>query len=384
MTDFIKGITPIPPRNQVVDQHEWLNIHHAASKEVYTYGVFSKELEARLSAYTDNKLCLLCNSGSSANLLAVSALTSDELGSRRLVKGDEVITTALSFPTTVNPIIQNGLTPVFVDIQLPYYTPIIDFEDFQKAAILTHMFGNPITTERFSDWLILDCCDALGSSFYRGDINTFSFYPAHHITMGEGGACVTNDPQLYKVMRSFRDWGRSCWCEAGQDNKCGHRFDGDYDHKYTYSHIGYNLKSTELNAAIGVAQFGKLPSFVEARKQNFRKYYNGLKDLEDVFILPEPSPGTDPSWFGFPLVFRDRPVQDFCRVLEEKYKIANRRMFAGNVLRQPAYKNIQHRIIGNLDNTNMVMDSGFWLFLSPSLTGEMMEYVLEVIHAEVK
>lgn len=373
----------IPPRNQSVDHHEWLNLHQVATSEFYTYGAFSKEFEKRLSEFVGAKFCLLCNSGSSANLLAVSALTSPELGEQRLKKGDEVITTALNFPTTVNPIIQCGLVPVFVDVELPYYVLIPQRPGYFKAGVFADFLGNK-STPNYGDMAISDMCDALSKGCHRGDISTYSFYPAHHITTGEGGAVCTNDPLLYKLMRSFRDWGRACWCESGENNKCGHRFDGDYDHKYTYSHIGYNLQMTEMQAAIGVAQMDKLPGFIEARKRNFKHYYDGLKDLEDVFILPEATPGSDPAWFGFPLTFRDeRNCQTFTRKLDEK-GIEVRRMFAGNIIKQPAYKDVKYRIIGDLKNTDFVARAGFWIFVSPTLTKEMQDYVIEVIHEEVK
>jgi len=388
MNKFIPGETHIPIRNQSVGLEEWVNLHKVAQSECYTYGDFSRKFERMLCEFVGAKYCLLTNSGSSANLIALSALTAEELGERRLKKGDEVITTALNFPTTVNPIIQCGLVPVFVDVELPYYVPEKQtFEHKSNNAIFFPAFlGNeipliysmfPVRTESYS---LFDNCDAINKDCHCGDISTYSFYPAHHITTGEGGAVCTNDPLLYKLMRSFRDWGRDCWCPPNTDNSCGHRFDGEYDHKYTYSHIGYNLNMTEMQAALGVAQMSKLSEFIERRKQLFKKYYDGLKDLEDVFWLPEATPGSDPAWFGFPLTFREKhDTQSFCRTLEEKYKIGNRRMFAGNILRQPAYKDIEHRVIGDLKNTNWIMDNGFWLFLSPTITDEMADYVLEVL-----
>lgn len=374
-------MTRIPPRNQSVDYHEWWNLHQVASTEIYTSGAFSNELEKRLADFVGAKFCLLCNSGSSANLLAVSALTSPLLGDRRLKPGDEVITTALNFPTTVNPIIQRQLTPVFVDIELPYYVPL--GWATSGAVIATDMFGNRAGLQS-GRWKIIDCCDGLRKGCHTGNISTYSFYPAHTITTGEGGAVCTDDPLLYKIMRSFRDWGRDCFCDSGENNKCGHRFDGGYDHKYTYSHIGYNLQMTEMQAAIGCAQMGKLPGFIEARKTNFKKYYDGLKDLEDVFILPQATPGSDPAWFGFPLTFRDgRDCNSFTQMLDSK-GIEVRRMFAGNILKQPAYKDIKYRIIGDLKNTDFVRKAGFWIFVSPTLTDEMMEFVIQTIREGVK
>lgn len=374
----------IPPHNQVVNEQERNNLYAVADSEIYTHGLFSKEFEKRLAEFVGAKYCLLCNSGSSANLLAITVLTSPELGDRRLKKGDEVITTALNFPTTVNPIIQNGLVPIFLDISMPWY--VLAEIDSDNSVIFSDFLGNNsvVGIRGVDNFWIADLCDAINQNCHKGDISTYSFYPAHAITTGEGGAVCTDDPLLYKIMRSLRDWGRDCWCESGQNNTCGHRFDGEYDHKYTYSHIGYNLQMTEMQAAIGVAQMNKLPGFIEARKRNFGKYYDGLKDLEDIFILPEATPGSDPAWFGFPLTFRDgRDCQDFTRKLDEK-GIEVRRMFAGNILKQPAYKGITHRVIGDLKNTDFVMRSGFWIFVSPSLTDEMMDFVIDVIHKEMK
>jgi CDP-6-deoxy-D-xylo-4-hexulose-3-dehydrase len=389
MTDFIAGVTHIPVRNQSVGYNEWVNLHQAAQNQVYTYGAFSKEFEQRICEFVGAKYCVLCNSGSSANLLAVTALTAVELGERRLRKGDEVITTALNFPTTVNPIVQNGLIPVFVDVELPYYVPYKNGNvNDGHSTIATSFLGNQSRLMRNRwlkgiDWHVADYCDAIDKDIFGiyDDVSTFSFYPAHHMTTGEGGAVCTDDPLLYKLLCSFRDWGRDCHCQPNQDNACGHRFDGEYDHKYTYSHIGYNLKMTEMQAAIGVAQIQRLPGFIEKRKTLFKKYYEGLKDLEDIFWLPEATPGSDPAWFGFPLTFREaHDTQAFCRTLEEKYKIGNRRMFAGNITRQPAYKDVEYRVIGDLKVTDWIMDNGFWLFLSPSITDEMSDYVLEVLH----
>jgi CDP-6-deoxy-D-xylo-4-hexulose-3-dehydrase len=269
---------------------------------------------------------------------------------------------------------------VFVDIELPLYTSWCT--EFEAPTIFTSFLGNEVDSYS-NNWNIRDNCDAINKDCHYGDISTYSFYPAHHISTGEGGAVCTDDPQLYRILRSFRDWGRACYCEPGHNNACGHRFDGGYDHKYTYSHIGYNLQMTEMQAALGVAQMDKLPKFIEKRKHNFKRYYDGLKDLEHILILPEATPGSDPAWFGFPLTFRERDCTEFCRTLEEKYHIENRRMFAGNILKQPAYKDIEHRVIGDLKNTNLVMTNGFWLFVSPSLTDEMIDFVLQVIHDEL-
>ena len=373
----------IPPRNQFTDDAERANLYEVADSGNYTYGKFSAELERKLADFVGAKYCVLCNSGSSANLLAVSVLTAQELGERRLKAGDEVITTALNFPTTVNPIIQNGLVPVFVDVELPYYVPYITGNK-QSNTLCNDFLGNKsgLMRNRWLQgifWHVTDCCDAIDKDCHSGDMSTYSFYPAHHISTGEGGAVCTDDPLLYKLLLSFRDWGRDCHCQPKQNNACGHRYDGDYDHKYVYSHIGYNLKMTEMQAAIGCAQIDKLPQFIEARKRNFKRYYDGMKDLEHIFWLPEATPGSDPAWFGFPLTFRDRNCQDFTRMLDSK-GIEVRRMFAGNILRQPAYKDIKHRVIGDLKTTDLIMQNGFWLFVSPTLTDEMIDTVLQVIH----
>lgn len=383
----------IPPRNQVVGYDEWLNLHIMAGDEVYTAGAFSKEFEKKLADFVGAKYVLLCNSGSSANLLAMSALTAIELGDRQLKPGDEVVTTALNFPTTVNPIIQCGLTPVFVDIELPYYVPYGNLiAGYLTPIMFTRFLGNSPKDFYLGEpiWQIWDNCDGLDKGCHSGMISTYSFYPAHTITTGEGGACATDDPLLYKLMRSFRDWGRDCWCEPGQNNACGHRFDSysdldtPYDHKYIYTHIGYNFQMTEMQAAIGSAQMDKLPGFIEKRKANFEKYYDGLEDLQDIFILPEATPGSDPAWFGFPLTFRDgRDCNSFCQMLDSK-GIEVRRMMAGNILKQPAYKDIKYRIIGDLKNTDFVMRAGFWIFVSPSLTDDMMEFVIQTIRKGVK
>lgn len=386
MDKFIPGVTHIPTRNAFVDEREDELAIDAVKRRVYTEDYYIPLFEREIANFVGAKYCLTTNSGSSANLIALSALMAEELGGRRLKKGDEVITTALNFPTTVNPIIQCGLVPVFVDVELPHYVATQWKSANGQACIMPYFLGNVPTfalTSKGNGFYITDKCDALGTieMNFCPSISTYSFYPAHHITTGEGGAVCTDDPLLYKLMRSFRDWGRDCWCPPNCDNTCGHRFDGEYDHKYTYSHIGYNLNMTEMQAAIGVAQMEKLPKFIERRKQLFKRYYDGLKDLEDVFWLPEATPGSDPAWFGFPLTFREaHDTQSFCRTLEEKYKVGNRRMFAGNILRQPAYKNIKHRLIGDLKTTDWIMDNGFWLFLSPTITNEMADYVIEVLY----
>jgi CDP-6-deoxy-D-xylo-4-hexulose-3-dehydrase len=354
---------------------------------------------------------MLTNSGSSANLLALSCLTSPSLKEKALKPGDEVITVAAGFPTTLNPIIQNGLVPVLVDIDIPTYN--IDTSQLEAAlsertcaVALAHTLGNPYDLDRVAAfvkkhdlWLIEDCCDAVGATYKGrpvgtfGDLATVSFYPAHHITMGEGGCVLTDRPALKTLIESFRDWGRDCWCVPGAANTCGKRFDwqlGDlphgYDHKYTYSHVGYNLKLTDMQAAIGVAQLRKLPAFIEARRRNFRFLYEGLRDLREFFILPEATPDTDPSWFGFALAVRpEAPFsRDYVlRFLDER-KIATRLLFGGNLLRQPAYQGIRHRKVGELPNSDFVMNSVLWMGVWPGLSQKMLTFVIETLHGMVK
>jgi len=404
---FVPGETPIPVAGRVFDADDLIHLVDASLDFWLTSGRYAKRFEQEFARFFNIRHCILTNSGSSANLLAVSALTSPELGKRRLMPGDEVITTAASFPTTVNAIVQNNLVPVFLDIDIPTYN--IDVNQMEeavaektKAIMLTHMLGNPFNLDAVMEvarkhrlWVIEDVCDAVGAE-YRGqkagtfgDLASVSFYPAHHITMGEGGAVLAKSPRLKKLVVSFRDWGRDCWCDTGEDNTCGRRFDwqlGDlpygYDHKYIYSHIGYNLKLTEMQAAIGVAQLKKLPQFIEARRHNFRLLYEGLQDLEEFFILPETLPGAEPSWFGFPLAVR--PEAPFIRNQVVRYlescKIATRLLFGGNIIRQPAYRDIQYRSVGDLAKSDFAMRNVFWIGVYPGLTSEMLEYVLEVFH----
>jgi CDP-6-deoxy-D-xylo-4-hexulose-3-dehydrase len=352
----------------------------------------------------------LVNSGSSANLVALSALTSPKLGERRLKPGDEVITVAAGFPTTVNPILQNRLVPVFVDVALPTYE--IDANQLEaarsdktRAVMVAHTLGNVFDLDamlafvkKYDLWLIEDCCDALGSTWKGrhvgtfGDIATVSFYPAHHITMGEGGAVLTDKPILQVLIESFRDWGRDCWCHPGKDNTCGKRFDWQlgslpcgYDHKYTYSHIGYNLKATDMQAALGLSQIEKLPAFIERRKQNFKYLRSALEGLEDCLLLPDATPGSDPSWFGFPIGVRENAPfrrDDLTRALEES-KIGTRLLFGGNLLRQPAYQESDYRAIGDLPNTDFVMNQVFWIGVYPGLTQPMLEFIVSVIRTFV-
>jgi len=402
---FVPGETPVPVSGRVFDADELVHLVDASLDFWLTTGRYADQFEEEFARFMGVRHAILCNSGSSANLLAISALTSSELGEKRLKPGDEVITVAAGFPTTVNPIIQNRLVPVFVDIELGTYN--IDVGSLEKAIgprtraiILAHTLGNPFNIEAVlrvakdhALWLIEDNCDALGSRYKGqltgtfGDLATASFYPAHHITMGEGGCVITNQTQLAKLVRSFRDWGRDCWCKPGKENTCGKRFQWQlgelpygYDHKYIYSHIGYNLKLTDMQAAVGVAQLKKLPSFIEARKRNWRLLYEGLKSLEEFFILPRPTPGSDPSWFGFLLTVKeDAPFSrdDIVNYLEEK-KIVTRMLFAGNIARQPVFTNndIQYSTIGDLKNTDKIMMNTFWIGVWPGIGRKETEYII--------
>jgi len=408
---FIPGQTYIPVSGKVFDDSELLRLVDASLDFWLTTGRYAAEFEKQFADWMGVKHCLLVNSGSSANLLALSALTSPQLGEKQLQPGDEVITVAAGFPTTVNPILQNQLVPVFVDIELATYG--IDTSQLEaarsprtRAIMVAHTLGNPFNLEaamefarKYDLWVIEDNCDAVGSLYNGektgtfGDLATISFYPAHHMTMGEGGAVLTRNSRLKKIVESFRDWGRDCWCAPGVDNTCNKRFGwqlGDlppgYDHKYTYSHIGYNLKMTDMQAAVGVAQLEKLPEFIAQRRRNFQTLYRGLQDLEEYFLLPEAIANSEPSWFGFPLAVRleapfarDRVV----RYLENR-KIGTRLLFGGNILRQPAYQNTKYRTVGTLANTDFVMNQVFWIGLFPGLSAEMLAYTIETFHQGVR
>ena len=408
---FVPGSTPVPVCGRVFDGGELQFLVDAALEFWLTSGRFAAEFEKALARHFGIRSASLTNSGSSANLLALSCLTSTMLGDRRLRPGDEVITTAAGFPTTVNPIVQNGLIPVFVDIDVPTYNVNVNqleqaVSKKTRAVILAHTLGNSFNvsavkdlTERHGLWLNEDCCDAVGSTYNGQHVGTFgelattSFYAAHHITTGEGGCVLTNQPLLKTLVESFRDWGRDCWCDTGKANTCGKRFEwqlGDlpcgYDHKYIYSHVGYNLKMTDMQAAIGVMQMRKLPQFIEARKRNFRELREGLRSLEEFFIFGEPTPGSDPSWFGFPIAVR--PGAPFSRTdvvqyLESK-KIATRHLFGGNLVRQPAYHDVPHRVAGSLHNTDFAMDHLFWIGVYPGISRQMLEYMLEMLHVMPK
>jgi CDP-6-deoxy-D-xylo-4-hexulose-3-dehydrase len=400
---FIQGKDYIPYAGRVYDEKEMISLVDSTLDFWLTAGKFAKQFETEFAKFLGAKYCLLTNSGSSANLLAISALTSPKLGDKQLKIGDEVITVAATFPTTVNPIIQNNLVPVFMDVDVGTYNIQADkieeaLSEKTKAIFLAHTLGNPFNLDKILEickeynlWLIEDNCDALGSKYNGkytgtfGHIATFSFYPAHHITMGEGGALVTNDAQLKRIIESFRDWGRDCWCEPGHDNTCGKRFGWQlgtlpfgYDHKYIYSHVGYNLKITDMQAAIGVEQLKKLPSFIEARKKNFKLIYDGLKKYGKYFILPEVEPEADPSWFGFMLTVRKNAgftKNNIVKYLEEN-KIATRMLFAGNIVRHPSFENVKYRIYGNLVNTDRIMNDTFWIGVYPGITNEMIDYIL--------
>lgn len=412
--DFSEG-DRIPYAARVYDEKEMHNLIDSSLEFWLTAGRYTVEFENKLSKYLGIKYCSLVNSGSSANLLAFMALTSHSLGERAIKPGDEVITVAAGFPTTVSPMIQYGAIPVFVDVTIPQYN--IDVSKLDKAVsqktkavMIAHTLGNPFDLkavksfcEKNALWLIEDNCDALGSK-YRfnekdcftgtiGDIGTSSFYPPHHITMGEGGAVYTNNPELHKIIRSLRDWGRDCVCPSGCDNACGHRFDKQYgelpigyDHKYVYSHFGYNLKASDMQAAIGCAQIDKLSDFVKKRQKNFNYLYTKLKTLgaEDYFILPEACLNSSPSWFGFLLTCKEGQDRNWIvRYLEEK-KIQTRMLFAGNITKHPCFdemreKNSGYRIVDELVNTDLIMNSSFWLGVYPGINEKMMDYIVKAL-----
>lgn len=402
---FVPGESAVPVSGRVFDADEMSNLVEASLDFWLTAGEFAARFEREYAQYLGVRHAMLCNSGSSANLLALSTLTSPHLGERRLLPGDEVITVAAGFPTTVNPIIQNRLVPVFLDITLQTYNVDVTLLEEAistrtKAIMLAHTLGNPIDLEVVLDivdrhelWFIEDNCDALGSTYNSrmtgtfGHLATSSFYPAHHITSGEGGCIVTNYPSLKKLVESFRDWGRDCWCAPGDVNTCGKRYEWQlgelphgYDHKYIYSHIGYNLKITDMQAAVAVAQLKKLPKFIETRKRNWRKLRDGLRPFEEFLCLPEPTPNSDPSWFGFLLTLRPgAPFErnDLIRFLEEHH-VATRLLFAGNLTRQPAYEQVAHRVVGTLKNTDITMTRTFWVGVYPGLAPEMVDYALQV------
>jgi len=403
---FVPGQSYVPVSGKVFDEQELVKLVDSSLDFWLTTGRYALEFEERFAEWIGVKHCLLVNSGSSANLLALSALTSPKLGDKRLVPGDEVITVAAGFPTTVNPIFQNQLVPVFIDVELPGYD--IDIKQLElalskrtKAIMIAHTLGNPFNLEQVMDfvqkhdlWLIEDNCDAVGSTYQGkktgtfGHISTVSFYPAHHMTMGEGGAVLTSDTRLKKILESYRDWGRDCWCPPGVDNTCNKRYGWQlgelpfgYDHKYTYSHVGYNLKMTDMQAAVGVAQLDKLPEFIQKRRENFAFIHQHLQDLQDFLLLPQASPNSDPSWFGFPLYVKESAPfsrNDLVKYLEDK-RIGTRLLFAGNLLRQPLYEGLNYRVIGDLPNADKIMKNVFWLGVFPGLTQEMLSYIVSTI-----
>jgi len=401
---FVPGDSWVPVSGRVFDATELQFLIDASLDFWLTTGRFASQFEREFARTVGVRHAILCNSGSSANLLATSALTSWKLGDRQLQPGDEIITVAAGFPTTVNPAVQHGLVPVFLDVDLGTYD--IDVTRLEeaisprtRAIILAHTLGNPFDVDavmalakRHGLWVVEDSCDALGST-YRGrhvgtfgDLATVSFYPAHHITMGEGGCVLTNAPKMKTILESFRDWGRDCWCEPGKENTCGKRFDWQlgelphgYDHKYIYSHIGYNLKATDMQAAVGVAQLQKLPQFIERRRHNWRRLYDGLSELSHVFVMPRATEHSDPSWFGFALTVRpDAPFTrpELVQWLDAR-RIATRQLFAGNLLRQPAYRDLPHRVVGDLTNTDIVMQGTFWLGVYPGISDVMVDYVVD-------
>jgi CDP-4-dehydro-6-deoxyglucose reductase, E1 len=401
--DFEPGKSIVPVSGKVFDKTELQFLISSSLDFWLTSDRFNQEFEKKLSDFLNSKFVLTTNSGSSANLLAVSALKSKELGERSLNNGDEVITVSAGFPTTVNPIVQNNLVPVFVDVKLGSY--VIDETKIEhaiskktKAIMLAHTLGNPFNLnfikklcEKYNLWLIEDCCDALGSTYDDkhvgcfGDIGTLSFFPAHHITMGEGGAVFTNNPLLKKIIESIRDWGRDCFCAPGKNNTCGKRFEWKlgqlpegYDHKYIYSHLGYNLKITDMQAAIGLGQLTKLPEFIKIRQENFSYLKNELKKFEKYLVLPESTPKSNPSWFGFPITVKESAPfskNDLVNFLSSKL-IDTRPLFAGNIIKQPYFKNISYRIGGNLQNTDLIMNNTFWIGVFPGLNEKMLEYVI--------
>ena len=404
---FEKGRNPVPVSGKVFDGDDVSSLVDSSLDFWLTTGRFSKEFEKKFAYFVGAKHAILTNSGSSSNLLAVTALTSPLLESRQMKPGDEIITIASGFPTTINPIIQNNFVPVFIDTEVPTYaidTSCLEeaISDRTKAIILAHTLGNPFNLERVTEfaekhnlWLIEDACDALGSEYNGkrvgsfGDLATFSFYPAHHITMGEGGAVLTSEPLLKKIVESFRDWGRDCWCSTGVDGSCGKRFDQKfgklpygYDHKYVYTHIGYNLKPTDMQAAIGVSQLEKLPGFIEKRENNFNYLLQSLADLEDYLIFPKATKNSKPCWFGMPITLRKNCPLSKRELLKDfdRRKIGARLLFGGNLLKQPAYQDIQYRVVGDLQGTEQILENTFWIGTYPGLTLQMLDYVSESFH----
>ena len=408
---FVAEESAVPVSGKVLNAKDLRNLVDAALDCWLTTGRFAQEFERRFAHFLGVRGCSLVNSGSSANLVALSALTSSKLGDRRLKPGDEVITLAAGFPTTVNPIIQNQCVPVFIDISLPTFqldTSQLEsaLSDRTRAIMFAHTLGNVCDLDaviafarKHNLWFIEDSCDALGSTYKGrmvgtfGDIATVSFYPAHHITMGEGGAVITASALLQTLIESFRDWGRDCWCDPGKENTCGKRFQWQlgelpygYDHKYIYSHIGYNLKLTDMQAAVGLSQLDRLPSFIETRKRNFRYLYEHLRPYEDVLLLPESTPDADPSWFGFPLGVRENAPFTRNALIQalESRRIGTRLLFGGNLTRQPAYQDVKFRVVGDLKNTDYTMRNVFWIGVYPGLSEPMLDYIVDAFSVFIR
>lgn len=402
--EFVPGQTVIPPSGKVIGKEELMNMVEASLDGWLTTGRFNAAFEKKLAEFLGVKFSLSVNSGSSANLVAFSTLTSPKLGDRAIQKGDEIISVAAGFPTTVNPAVQFGAVPVFVDVDLTTHNINADLIEAAispktKAIMLAHTLGNPFNLDKVTDickkynlWLVEDTCDALGATYKGqkvgtfGDIGTLSFYPAHHITMGEGGAVFTNNPQLKVIAESFRDWGRDCYCAPGMDNTCGCRFaqqHGDlpfgYDHKYVYSHAGYNLKITDMQAACGLAQLDKLEGFIQKRRENFDYLKNRLQSLSEFIHLPEATPNSVPSWFGFPITLKDGCGTERVQLTQylDQHKIGTRLLFAGNLIRQPYFKGINYRVVGSLENTDKTMRDTLWIGLYPGLGSDHFEFVAE-------
>jgi CDP-6-deoxy-D-xylo-4-hexulose-3-dehydrase len=405
LNSIIPGESYIPASGKCVDEQDLVNIIDASLDMWLTSGRYGNEFEIEFPKFLGSKYCALVNSGSSANLVAMTALTSHKLGNKRLKPGDEVITVAAGFPTTVSPIIQNNLVPVFIDVDLETYDfseEILEkaVSEKTRAIFMAHTLGNPFNlnkvmkiAKKYDLWVIEDNCDALGAKYNGeftgnfGHISTYSFYPAHHITMGEGGAVVTNDSKLFNIIKSIRDWGRDCVCPPGKDNICNNRFNQQhgelpqgYDHKYVYSHLGYNLKVSDMQAAIGVSQLKKLPMFIEKRQENFKKLYQGLQGLEEYLILPKSTENSEPSWFGFTITVKDSEKfnrNDLVRFLEEN-KIGTRLLFAGNIIKQPFFtkNNYEYRVVGELTNTDVIMKNTFWIGVWPGITDECIVYIV--------
>lgn len=401
---FVPGESVIPPSGKVVGAREMQLMVEASLDCWLTTGRFNAEFEKKLAEFLGVKYLLSVNSGSSANLVAFSALTSPKLGARAIKKGDEVIGVAAGFPTTVNPIIQFGAIPVFVDVDASTHNINADLIEAAitpktKAIMLAHTLGNPFNLakvkslcEKYNLWLVEDCCDALGAKYDGklvgtfGDIGTLSFYPAHHITMGEGGAVFTNNPQLKMIAESFRDWGRDCYCAPGCDNTCGNRFGqqfgslpAGYDHKYVYAHIGYNLKITDMQAACGLAQLERAQEFINARKRNFELLKTRLSNLSDFIDIAQPTPNSEPSWFGFPVTLKESAGVNRVDLLKflDQHKIGTRLLFAGNLTRQPYFEGVEYRVVGELTNTDNTMNNTFWLGIYPGVGVEHFDFVAE-------